>query len=99
MRRASAEANEGHSNSLTEAMGCGVVPIVSTAGFNASICGNMNLVADDLRAETYARIIMNIESDNKWSEFSKFCYDRVMNNYTQSIVKDKLLAFINPLFE
>lgn len=95
----SAEANEGHSNSLTEAMGCGVVPIVSTAGFNASVCGNMNLVANDLRAETYARIITNIESENKWSEFSQFCYNRVLNNYTQSIVKNSLLSSINQLFE
>lgn len=95
----SAEANEGHSNSLTEAMGCGVVPIVSTAGFNASICGNTNLVASDLRPETYAEIIIKIESENKWSEFSDFCYKRVINNYTQAIVERKLLSYVLPLFE
>ena len=35
----SQEKMEGHSNSLTEAMTFGVVPIVSAAGFNASIVG------------------------------------------------------------
>lgn len=95
----SAEANEGHSNSLTEAMGCGVVPIVSMAGFNASVCGNSNLIANDLRPETYAEIIMGIECENKWSEFSDFCYKRVINNYTQAIVKNKLLSYVLPIFE
>lgn len=95
----SAEANEGHSNSLTEAMGCGVVPIVSTAGFNVSICGNPNLVAKDLNPDSYAEIIANIEKNRSWSTYSSFCYNRVMENYTQSIVKQKLIGYVFPLFE
>lgn len=95
----SAEANEGHSNSLTEAMGCGVVPIVSTAGFNLSICENPNLVAKDLNPETYAQIINKIEAGKLWSKYSKSCYDRVLNNYTQSIVKKKLISYVMPLFD
>lgn len=95
----SAEANEGHSNSLTEAMGCGVVPIVSKAGFNESICGNSNLVADDLFPETYASIVENIEHASKWKYYSSFCYDRVVNNYTQSIVSKKLIDYVTPLFD
>lgn len=95
----SAEANEGHSNSLTEAMGCGVVPIVSTAGFNVSICQNPNLVAKDLKPETYAQIINKIETGKLWSKYSESCYDRVLNNYTQSIVKKKLISYVMPLFD
>lgn len=95
----SAEANEGHSNSLTEAMGCGVVPIVSTAGFNASICGNANLVAKDLIPETYAEIIKKIEIEERWKEYSVFCYNRVLDNYTQAIVKKKLISYVLPLFK
>ena len=94
----SAEANEGHSNSLTEAMGCGVVPVVSTAGFNTSICGNPDLVAEDLNPEIYAQIIKKIEAEKMWSKYSKFCYNRVQNNYTQSIVKEKLMSYVMPLF-
>lgn len=95
----SAEANEGHSNSLTEAMGCGVVPIVSTAGFNASICGNADLVAKDLMPETYAGIIKKIENERQWKKYSEFCYNRVLDNYTQSIVKTKLISYVMPLFK
>ena len=95
----SAEANEGHSNSLTEAMGCGVVPIVSTAGFNASICGNSDLVAKDLQPETYAHIIERIESQRLWGKYSEFCYNRVLNNYTQSKVNKKLISYVMPLFK
>lgn len=95
----SAEANEGHSNSLTEAMGCGVVPIVSTAGFNASICGNANLVAKDLIPETYAEIIKKIEIEDRWKEYSVFCYNRVLDNYTQAIIKKKLISYVLPLFK
>jgi len=94
----SAEANEGHSNSLTEAMGCGVVPIVSTAGFNASICGCPDLVANDISADTFAEIVNKIEKEGKWRDYSKMCYDRVLSNYTQSIVSKKLISYVDPLF-
>lgn len=94
----SAEANEGHSNSLTEAMGCGVVPVVSTAGFNISICGVNELIAHDLDPKTYADIIMKIEFAKEWDYFSSLCYNRVLENYTQSIVKNKLLSYVLPLF-
>ncbi len=95
----SSEANEGHSNSLTEAMGCGVVPIVSKAGFNESICGNTDLVADNLFPQTYMSIIEKIEREGKWGTYSNFCYNRVINNYTQSIVKSKLYSYVLPLFD
>lgn len=79
-------------------MGCGVVPIVSTAGFNTSICGISELVAHDFVPETYANIIMKIEFNKKWNYYSDLCYKRVLENYTQAIVKDKLLSYILPLF-
>lgn len=94
----SSEQNEGHSNSLTEAMGCGVVPIVSTAGFNVSICGQDELVAHEITPEAFARIVDSIEKEGRWQEFSKKCYNRVMTNYTQSIVSKKLISYVEPLF-
>ena len=94
----SAEVNEGHSNALTEAMGCGVVPIASAAGFNASICGVPDLIAKDILPESYFRIIQNIEKDNRWAEYSDYCYNRILNNYTESIVSKKLIDYITPLF-
>lgn len=94
----SSEINEGHSNSLTEAMGCGVVPVASTAGFNRSVCGNSDLIVSELNPVKYAEVISTIEATNRWKEYSMFCYNRVESNYTQSIVKRKLISSIIPLF-
>lgn len=95
----STEKQEGHSNSLTEAMGCGVVPIVSTAGFNVSICGNSDLVVDDIVAKCFADRILDIEKSGKWCDYSSFVYERIKNNYTQSIVGSKLIGYIEKLWK
>ncbi len=95
----STESNEGHSNALTEAMGCGVVPIVSRAGFNVSICGCTDLVANDIQVKSYSSIIQKIEDSKQWKSYSNLCYARVVNNYTQSIVSKKLVEYVMPLFD
>lgn len=94
----SSEINEGHSNSLTEAMGCGVVPVASTAGFNRSVCGNNDLIVPDIDPVKYAKVISTIEATDRWKEYSMFCYNRVESNYTQSIVKHQFISSIIPLF-
>lgn len=91
----STEKQEGHSNSLTEAMGCGVVPIVSTAGFNRSICGYEELVVDKIGAQDFANKIIRIEDNNEWAKYSNLVYDRVKTNFTQSIVSKKLIGYLN----
>lgn len=95
----STEKQEGHSNSLTEAMGCGVVPIVSTMGFNKSICGNDDLVVEKIEGEAFADCIIGIEKADKWKAYSEFVYNRIVTNYTQSIVGRKLLDYIEPLYK
>lgn len=95
----STEQQEGHSNSLTEAMGCGVVPIVSIAGFNASICGNQDLVISEINPKDYADKILKIEKENRWGYYSDFVYKRVIGNYTESIVGAKLISTIEKLYE
>jgi len=95
----SSEVLEGHSNSLTEAMGCGVVPIVSNAGFNTSICGYNELVVDGISPQDYADIIIKIENNNEWSYYSNCVYQRVKDNYTEKIVGEKLISAINQLYE
>ncbi len=95
----STEKQEGHSNSLTEAMGCGVVPVVSIAGFNESICGSKDLIVKDLDGVAFANRIMNIEKTNNWKIYSEFVYSRVIDNYTQSIVGKNLLSYIEPLYK
>lgn len=95
----SQEEQEGHSNSLTEAMGCGVVPIASKAGFNASICGDKNLVIDGFDAKTYAEKIIEIEENGEWKMFSDYAYNRTLQNYTQRVVGNVLIDAIERLFK
>lgn len=94
----SQEIQEGHSNALTEAMGCGVVPIVSEAGFNVSICGVPELVVTSVDAVSFANKIIGIEKNNRWKYYSNLVYQRVVKNYTQSIVSKKLIGYVEPLF-
>lgn len=94
----SKEKREGHSNSLTEAMGCGVVPIVSTAGFNESIAGNKDLVVKEFDADLYAEKISKIWDTGNWKSRSDEVHRRVVENYTESVVKISLLgAYANLL--
>lgn len=95
----SQEKQEGHSNSLTEAMGCGVVPIVSDAGFNESICGISDLVIKTINANNFANKIIAIEKKNLWKSYSEQVFQRVKENYTQKIVSKKLIEYVEPLFE
>lgn len=88
----SKEKREGHSNALTEAMGCGVVPIVSTAGFNASIVGNPELVMPEFNSHLYAQKIKQIWLEKRWHNLSDSVHQRIINNYTESIVKHALLG-------
>jgi len=88
----SKEKREGHSNALTEAMGCGVVPIVSKAGFNESIVANSDLVMPTFNPVDYAKSIDLILRNKKWKSYSDEVYSRICNNYTESIVKNSLLS-------
>ena len=93
----SQEKMEGHSNSLTEAMTFGVVPVVSTAGFNASIVGNKELVVDSIDPMKYARVIESVIEKNVWSEYSLAVYRRIKENYTEDIVKKNILCAVDEL--
>jgi glycosyltransferase involved in cell wall biosynthesis len=88
----SKEKREGHSNALTEAMGCGIVPIVSEAGFNSSIVSNDRLVMPQFEPLLYVDTIKSIWNNGEWNTWSNKVYDRVVNNYTESVVKKSLLA-------
>ena len=93
----SQEKMEGHSNSLTEAMTFGVVPVVSTAGFNASIVENKELVVDNINPMKYARIIETIIEKNVLSEYYLAVYQRIKENYTEDIVKKNILCVVEEL--
>lgn len=93
----SQEKMEGHSNSLTEAMTFGVVPIVSTAGFNASIVGNEELVVSDINPKKYAEVIESVMKRDLWVEYSLKVYQRIKENYTEDIVRRAIIGAISSL--
>lgn len=88
----SQEKMEGHSNSLTEAMTFGVVPVVSTAGFNASIVGNKELVVEQIDAKEFAGVVLKVLKESTWSKYSKAVYERVKENYTEDRVRKNILG-------
>lgn len=86
------EPREGHSNSLTEAMGCGIVPIVSDAGFNRQVVDDDKLVISEAdNAVMYANVIFEIWTSGEWKPYSCKMYSRVAENFTESCVRETLL--------
>lgn len=93
----SKEKREGHSNSLTETMSYGIVPIVSNAGFNADIVNNSELVISIYDTKRYADRIEKIWESKMWKELSTVVKARVEENYTESIVKKSLVNLYSML--
>lgn len=93
----SQEKMEGHSNSLTEAMTFGVVPVVSMAGFNASIVGNRELVVEQINERAFANVVLKVLKEGTWGEYSKTVYDRVKENYTEDRVRRNILEALDRL--
>ncbi len=89
------EKREGHSNSLTEAMACGVVPIVSDCGFNRSVVGNDEFVINGIDSALFANKILAVWHQENWRELSEMVRRRVENNYLDTAVKDRLLLAHN----
>lgn len=89
------EKREGHSNSLTEAMACGVVPIVSDCGFNRSVVGSDDFVINGIDNKAFADKILAVWQQGNWRELSEMVRSRIENNYLDTAVKERLLAAHN----
>ena len=90
----SAEKNEGHSNSLTEAMGMGTVPVASTAGFNEDIVGDPDLILPELSAQAIADRVEQLWKPQVWVKKSEQVARRVAENFTEEIVGPRLLDYM-----
>ena len=91
----SKEKAEGHSNSLNEAMSQGLIPIVSDYHFNRSIVGDERLIVDGFDADQYAKKIERIINDGSFYSISEQMWLRVKNNYTGTIVLEKIKQELN----
>lgn len=79
--------SEGHSNSLTEAMAYGVIPIASRRGFNATVIGDDRLIVDEMYADAYVKTISDIITKKEGSVLSQLMYERVKIHFTQEIAE------------
>jgi len=83
---------EGHSNSLTEAMYFGVVPICSRNGFNQSVVSNAGVVLDrDVTFVEYGNAVISIFNKKTWSNYSLQSHTRVIEHFLSTKVLPKLL--------
>ncbi len=90
----SAEKHEGHSNSLTEAMGMGTVPVASTAGFNEDIVGDPDLILPELTPEAIALRVQLLWKPDVWVKKSRQVAQRVAEHFTEEIVGPRLLDYL-----
>lgn len=84
---------EGHSNSLTEAMACGCVPIVSNHGFNSAVvgdCGRVLAVADG--ASAYADALQTIWREKEWYSLSRRSQRRVATLFSSEAIVEDLIG-------
>lgn len=92
------EKREGQSNSLTETMSYGIIPISSSQGYSRRIINNDFLIEDTLTAEAYAKKIINIIESNQINCLSSSMYNRIKDNYLYDIIKLKVEKEYKKLF-
>lgn len=93
------EPHEGHSNALTEAMAWGLIPVATSQGFNRSVISDDYLIVHKLSGKDFAEIIADIIKNKKIEDYSHKMYKRVMENYTDQTVCERLLKEYGTLFE
>ena len=80
---------EGQSNSVTEAMSFGIIPIASPQGFNRSTIGEDYLIVEELTAEAYAEKIKTIISEGLIDHFSYFVRSRFLECFSEKVIFER----------
>lgn len=95
----STQPREGQSNSVTECLSYGIIPIASPQGFNRSTIGDDYLIVEDLNAKSYADKIIEIINKKNLDRYSKQVFNQFQNNFTQKVVFEKTLNVYDKLFD
>lgn len=90
----SAEKKEGHSNSLTEAMAFGTIPIASNAGFNREVIDDDRLIVSEYSAEAYADCIERIVRSGDIPSLRQKMMSRVRENYSEDLIAERMILAI-----
>ena len=91
------EPCEGHSNSLSEAMSQGLVPIVSKHNFNPSVVGNEALVVDGYSPQEYAKRISHIIDNHEFKNLSKQMREREIQLFSYEAVNPEVTRLLKSL--
>lgn len=94
----SQEAAEGQSNSLTEAMTQGLIPVVSDWHFNKTVVGNDKLVVKGYAPADYAKTIDTIIQSGKMDTYARQARERIKDFYTESVVLSRIDAELKKVF-
>lgn len=92
------EKAEGHSNSLTEAMSQGLIPVASNWHFNKAIVGDDLLIVEGYDPHDYAKRIDEIISDGNMDYLSDKIRKRVEDNYLESVVLSRIGQELQKVF-
>ena len=87
----STQPREGQSNSVTECMSYGIIPIASPQGFNRSTIGDDTLIVEKLDVHEYANRIIKILNAGEFPKYSKQVFLQFQNNFTQKVVFERTL--------
>jgi glycosyltransferase involved in cell wall biosynthesis len=92
---------EGQSNSLTEALACGCVPVVSRHGFNASVVSDAGAVLElDALPAQYAEEVTNIwRTPGHWRGLSDVSRQRAASLFSTQAVIRRLIEHYRALVE
>ncbi|MDO4738300.1 MAG: glycosyltransferase family 4 protein [Bacteroidales bacterium] len=88
---------EGHSNSLNEAMGQGLIPVVSDYHFNGKIVGDERLLVNDYNPQSYASKIAYIRENLDMDKLAIQMRDKVKDNYSFDIVNNRIYEELKKL--
>ena len=87
----SSQIREGQSNSVTECMSYGIIPIVSKNGFNQSTVGDSRFVVDSFSSKEYSSRIIEIIESGSFNLYSHRVYTHFINCFSQRVVYNKML--------
>ena len=93
------EPREGQSNSLTETMSFGIIPIATSQGYNRSTISCDELICDDLTAEAYSDKVMYVLTNQGIEYYSHMMYNHVVECFTYDEVKEMVNKEYSKIFK
>lgn len=95
----SEEPREGQSNSLTEIMSFGIIPIASSQGYTRRIVDSDELIENNLSASAYADIVRTLYNKDDVNRLSAKMYIRIAQSFTYNSVLESVRLEYSNIFQ